>query len=149
MKFNKLRSLLLCLPFLFVALEAEDRKFNKKQLLQNQRIMQKLRLDIAELKGPPDVEQVKQKHVQNADDLLLVINSGRYEGERLERLKALHLKMLNRPEPTQETVNRAHRIKIKKMSHKNKASFKKNNMADYRKQHRQMNKVLKRNPNKK
>jgi hypothetical protein len=35
------------------------------------------------------------------------------------------------------------------MSHKNKASFKKNNMADYRKQHHQMNKVLKRNPNKK
>ena len=74
--------------------------------------MQRLKVDIAELKGPPSVEQVIKKQKESADDLLLVINSGRYEGKRLNYLKEMHNKMLKRPLITQEAINKKHSAMI-------------------------------------
>ena len=81
-------------------------------LEREKRVMQRLKVDIAELKGPPSVEQVIKKQKEYADDLLLVINSGRYEGKRLNYLKEMHNKMLKRPLITQEAINKKHSAMI-------------------------------------
>jgi hypothetical protein len=81
-------------------------------LEREKRVMQRLKVDIAELKGPPSVEQVIKKQKESADDLLLVINSGRYEGKRLNYLKEMHNKMLKRPLITQEAINKKHSAMI-------------------------------------
>lgn len=81
-------------------------------LEREKRLMQRLKVDIAELKGPPSVEQVIKKQKESADDLLLVINSGRYEGKRLNYLKEMHKKMLERPLITQEAINKKHSAMI-------------------------------------
>ena len=81
-------------------------------LEREKRVMQRLKVDIAELKGPPSVEQVIKKQKESADDLLLVINSGRYEGKRLNYLIEMHNKMLKRPLITQEAINKKHSAMI-------------------------------------
>ena len=98
MKNIKLYILLLLTPFMLISLEAEDKS---KQSFQDRQIMERIKLDIAELKGPPSVEDVKDKQMEAANDLLLVINSGRYKGKKLKRLTMIHERMINRPEPTQ------------------------------------------------
>ena len=81
---------------------------------RDKRVLQRLKVDIAELKGPPSVEQVIKKQKESADDLLLVINSGRYEGKRLNYLKEMLKKMLERPLITQEAINKKHSAMINK-----------------------------------
>ena len=81
-------------------------------LEREKQVLQRLKVDIAELKGPPSVEQVIKKQKESADDLLLVINSGRYEGKRLNYLKEMHNKMLKRPLITQEAINKKHSAMI-------------------------------------
>ena len=132
MKDIKLYILLLLTPFLLISLEAEDKS---KQSFQDRQIMERIKLDIAELKGPPSVEDVKAKQMEAANDLLLVINSGRYKGKRLKRLEMMHKKMINRPEPTQESVNKAHTAMVEQMNNKIKLQFQNNN---YKNQHNNM-----------
>ena len=98
----------------FFAVEAET--FESKKNIQGSQIMDQVRVDIAELKGPPDVEVVISKQQEAADDLLLVINSGRYSGNSLNYLKSKHLEMLSRPKPTQADVNLAHKALINNMN---------------------------------
>ena len=129
MKDIKLYILLLLSPFLLISLEAEDKS---KQSFQDRQIMERIKLDIAELKGPPSVEDVKDKQMEAANDLMLVINSGRYTGKRLKRLKIMHERMINRPEPTQESVNKAHTAMVEQMNKKIKLQFQNNN---YKNQH--------------
>lgn len=153
MKFSKTYLLLLTLPFLFGALEAEDKKNYKKQSFQDKQIMERLKLDIAEIKGPPSLDDVKQKQAQAADDLLLVINSGRYEGKRLERLKILHERMLQRPDPTQLEINKAHNLMIEKMRNANNQRLNKSakniNMQNSRNQMQEMREIMHKNPSRK
>ena len=132
MKNIKLYILLLLTPFMLISLEAEDKS---KQSFQDRQIMERIKLDIAELKGPPSVEDVKAKQMEAANDLLLVINSGRYKGKRLKRLEMMHKKMINRPEPTQESVNKAHTAMVEQMNNKIKLQFQNNN---YKNQHNNM-----------
>ena len=75
MKFAFITTMLVSMPLFAVAVE------------QERKVMDRLRVDIAELKGPPSVEQVIKIQQERADDLLMVINSGRYEGMRLNYLK--------------------------------------------------------------
>ena len=77
MNFKLILTILISIP-LFSTAANQDR---------DKRVLQRLKVDIAELKGPPSVEQVIKKQKESADDLLLVINSGRYEGKRLNYLK--------------------------------------------------------------
>ena len=132
MKNIKLYILLLLTPFMLISLEAEDKS---KQSFQDRQIMERIKLDIAELKGPPSVEDVKDKQMEAANDLLLVINSGRYKGKKLKRLKMMHERMINRPEPTQESVNKAHTAMVEQMNNKIKLQFQNNN---YKNQHNNM-----------
>ena len=85
---------------------------SEANLEREKQVLQRLKVDIAELKGPPSVEQVIKKQKESADDLLLVINSGRYEGKRLNYLKEMHNKMLKRPLITQEAINKKHSAMI-------------------------------------
>jgi hypothetical protein len=102
MNFKLILTILLSIPLFSSAANLE----------RDKRVMQRLKVDIAELKGPPSVEQVLKKQKESADDLLLVINSGRYEGKRLDYLKEMHNKMLKRPLITQEAINKKHSAMI-------------------------------------
>ena len=151
MKNIKLYILLLLTPFILISLEAEDKS---KQSFQDRQIMERIKLDIAELKGPPSVEDVKAKQMEAANDLLLVINSGRYKGKRLKRLEMMHKKMINRPEPTQESVNKAHTAMVEQMNNKIKLQFQNNNfknqhnnMRESKIQMREMRENIGNNPN--
>ena len=149
MKNIKLYILLLLTPFILISLEAEDKS---KQSFQDRQIMERIKLDIAELKGPPSVEDVKAKQMEAANDLLLVINSGRYKGKRLKRLEMMHKKMINRPEPTQESVNKAHTAMVEQMnnkikSHNNNFKNQNNNMRESKIQMQEMRETIGNNPN--
>lgn len=149
MKNIKLYILLLLTPFMLISLEAEDKS---KQSFQDRQIMERIKLDIAELKGPPSVEDVKAKQMEAANDLLLVINSGRYKGKRLKRLEMMHKKMMNRPEPTQESVNKAHTAMVEQMnnkikSHNNNFKNQNNNMRESKIQMQEMRETIGNNPN--
>ena len=102
MKFKLILTILISIPLFSSAANLEREK----------QVLQRLKVDIAELKGPPSVEQVIKKQKESADDLLLVINSGRYEGKRLNYLKEMHNKMLKRPLITQEAINKKHSAMI-------------------------------------
>ena len=149
MKNIKLYILLLLTPFMLISLAAEDKS---KQSFQDRQIMERIKLDIAELKGPPSVEDVKAKQMEAANDLLLVINSGRYKGKRLKRLEMMHKKMINRPEPTQESVNKAHTAMVEQMnnkikSHNNNFKNQNNNMRESKIQMQEMRETIGNNPN--
>jgi hypothetical protein len=151
MKNIKLYILLLLTPFMLLSLEAEDKS---KQSFQDRQIMERIKLDIAELKGPPSVEDVKDKQMEAANDLMLVINSGRYTGKRLKRLEMMHERMINRPEPTQESVNKAHTAMVEQMNKKIKLQFQNNNfknqhnnMRESKIQMREMRENIGNNPN--
>ena len=102
MNFKLILTILISIP-LFSTAANQDR---------DKRVLQRLKVDIAELKGPPSVEQVIKKQKESADDLLLVINSGRYEGKRLNYLNEMHNKMLKRPLIAQEAINKKHSAMI-------------------------------------
>lgn len=102
MNFKLILTILISIPLFSSAANLEREK----------QVLQRLKVDIAELKGPPSVEQVIKKQKESADDLLLVINSGRYEGKRLNYLKEMHKKMLERPLITQEAINKKHSAMI-------------------------------------
>ena len=149
MKNIKLYILLLLTPFMLISLEAEDKS---KQSFQDRQIMERIKLDIAELKGPPSVEDVKAKQMEAANDLLLVINSGRYKGKKLKRLTMMHERMINRPEPTQESVNKAHMAMVEQMnnkikSHNNNFKNQNNNMRESKIQMQEMRETIGNNPN--
>jgi hypothetical protein len=102
MNFKLILTILISIPLFSSAANLE----------REMQVLQRLKVDIAELKGPPSVEQVIKKQKESADDLLLVINSGRYEGKRLNYLKEMHNKMLKRPVITQEAINKKHSAMI-------------------------------------
>lgn len=106
--------MLISLTFFAVADEAE------------RRVMERLRVDIAELKGPPDVKVIIERQEQAAEDLLLVINSGRYEGRKLKYLKKVHSRMVLKPKTTQEEVNRTHTAMIERMRNNHENNLKNN-----------------------
>lgn len=106
--------MLISFPFFAVADEAE------------RRVMERLRVDIAELKGPPDVKVIIERQEQAAEDLLLVINSGRYEGRKLKYLKKVHSRMVLKPKTTQEEVNRTHTAMIERMRNNHENNLKNN-----------------------
>ena len=73
----------------------------------------KLKIDLAELKGPPSVADFKQNKADKLADLNLLINSGKYDDGQLKRLKAMHEKLMERELPTQEELNNRHERRIK------------------------------------
>ena len=78
----------------------------------------KLKLDLAKLKGPPLLADLEAKRTNRIADLDLLINSGKYEGKRLDRLISMREKALNTELPSQEEINLRHEKRIKMMDRK-------------------------------
>ena len=75
----------------------------------------KMKLDLAELKGPPSLADFKAKLADRIANLDLLIDSGKYEGPALERLSRMREKVLNTEHPSQDEINLRHERKIKMM----------------------------------
>ena len=75
----------------------------------------KIKLDLAELKGPPLLADFKAKKADRIANLDLLIDSGKYEGPALERLSRMREKVLNTELPSQDEINLRHERKIKMM----------------------------------
>ena len=75
----------------------------------------KMKLDLAELKGPPSLADLKAKKADRIANLDLLIDSGKYEGPALERLSRMREKVLNTELPSQDEINLRHERKIKMM----------------------------------
>ena len=75
----------------------------------------KMKLDLAELKGPPLLADLKAKKADRIANLDLLIDSGKYEGPALERIFRMREKVLNTELPSQEEINLRHERKIKMM----------------------------------
>ena len=75
----------------------------------------KMKLDLAELKGPPLLADLKAKKADRIANLDLLIDSGKYEGPALERLSRMREKVLNTELPSQDQINLRHERKIKMM----------------------------------
>ena len=75
----------------------------------------KMKLDLAELKGPPLLADLKAKKADRIANLDLLIDSGKYEGPALERLSRMREKVLNTELPSQDEINLRHERKIKMM----------------------------------
>ena len=84
----------------------------------------KMQLDLAELKGPPLLVDLKAKKASRIADLDLLINSGKYEGRALERLSDMREKVINTELPTQDQINLRHERKIKMMKNRMKSRVK-------------------------
>ena len=78
----------------------------------------KLKLDLAKLKGPPLLADLEEKRTNRIADFELLINSGKYEGKRLDRLISMREKALNTELPSQEEINLRHEKRIKMMDRK-------------------------------
>ena len=78
----------------------------------------KMKLDLAELKGPPLLVDLKAKRASRIADLNLLINSGKYEGRALERLSDMREKVVNAEFPSQDQINLRHERKIKVMKNR-------------------------------
>ena len=78
----------------------------------------KLKLDLAKLKGPPLLAELEAKRKNRIADLDLLINSGKYEGKKLDRLISMREKVLNTELPSQEQINLRHQKRIKMMDQK-------------------------------
>ena len=100
----------------------------------------KLKIDLAELKGPPSVADFEQNKADKLADLNLLINSGKYDDGQLKRLKAMQEKLMEREIPTQEVLNNRHerRIKMaKRKMHSHTEMLKRQHRHEGRKRERQ------------
>lgn len=77
-----------------------------------------LKLDLAKMKGPPLLADLEAKRTSRIADLDLLINSGKYEGKKLDRLISMREKVLNTELPSQEEINLRHEKRIKMMDRK-------------------------------
>ena len=93
-------------------------KMKQKAGMENWAMMARLKLDLAELKGPPLVAEVAEKKAEKLSDLDLLIASGKYEGMRLRRLKMMRNKIANEEIPSQEVINQRHEERLKKANKK-------------------------------
>ena len=87
--------------------------------------MAKIKLDLAEMKGPRSVAEVKEMRENRLADLDLLINSGKYKTEQLARLEGARDRLMSMELPTQEMLNERHQTLIKraKQMMKNKAQM--------------------------
>ena len=75
----------------------------------------KMKLDLAELKGPPLLADLRAKKADRIANLDLLIDSGKYDGPALERLSRMREKVINTELPSQDEINLRHERKIKMM----------------------------------
>ncbi|MBL6820190.1 MAG: hypothetical protein ISQ61_02950 [SAR86 cluster bacterium] len=106
--------------------------------IENRAMMARLKLDLADLKGPPSVAEVTEKKAERLSNLDLLIASGKYEGIRLRRLEMIRNKIAKEEIPSQEIINQRHEERLKKANKKLQKS--KNRQEKARKQKRKYRK---------
>lgn len=105
------------------AIFADDHRMEPK--MKQKMWMAKIKLDLAEMKGPRSVAEVKEMRENRLADLDLLINSGKYKAEQLARLEGARDRLMSMELPTQEMLNERHQTRIKraKQMMKNKAQM--------------------------
>ena len=107
-KLTLLLSLLVLIPFLSADHHKGDRGEMRMKMWQA-----KLKVDLAELKGPPSLAMLEEKKSNRLADLDLLINSGKYKEGELKRIKAMREKLMERELPSQEALNERHDRRLK------------------------------------
>jgi small-conductance mechanosensitive channel len=117
-----MRTILLIVSIFFYSglffADHHGKKMKQKVGMENRAMMTRLKLDLAELKGPPSVAEVAAKKAERLSNLDLLIASGKYEGERLRRLEMMRDKIVNQEIPSQEAINQRHEDRLKKANKK-------------------------------
>ena len=105
------------------AIIADDHRMGPE--MKQKMWMAKIKLDLAEMKGPRSVAEVKEMRENRLADLDLLINSGKYKAEQLARLEGARDRLMSMELPTQEMLNERHQTLIKraKQMMKNKAQM--------------------------
>ena len=78
----------------------------------------KLKMDLAELKGPPSLADLKLKKENRIADLDLLINSGKYKGDALERLINMRSRVMEANLPSQDQINQRYDRRLRAMKFK-------------------------------
>jgi len=107
-KLTLLLSLLILIPFL-----SADHHKDERGDMRMKMWLAKLKVDLAELKGPPSLAILKEKKTNRLSDLDLLINSGNYKEGDLKRIKEMRKKLMERELPSQEALNERHDRRLK------------------------------------
>ena len=103
-----MKKILFLLFFVISGLMIADDHKRMPADMQNKMWMVKLKMDLAELKGPPSLAELKTKRENRLVDLDLLIDSGKYKGNALERLTSMRNRVLETNLPSQDQINQRH-----------------------------------------
>ena len=113
-----MKKILFLLFFVISGLMIADGHKRMPADMQNKMWMAKLKMDLAELKGPPSLAELNTKRENRLADLDLLIDSGKYKGNALERLTSMRNRVLETNLPSQDQINQRHDRRLRMMKSK-------------------------------
>ena len=119
-----MKKILFLLFFVISGLMIADDHKRMPADMQNKMWMVKLKMDLAELKGPPSLAELKTKRENRLADLDLLIDSGKYKGNALERLTSMRNRVLETNLPSQDLINQRHDRRLRMMKSKMRSRVK-------------------------
>ena len=119
-----MKKILFLLFFVISGLMIADDHKRMPADMQNKMWMAKLKMDLAELKGPPSLAELKIKRANRLADLDLLIDSGKYKGNALERLTSMRNRVLETNLPSQDQINQRHDRGLRVMKSKMRSRVK-------------------------
>ena len=119
-----MKKILFLLFFVISGLMIADDHKRMPANMQDQMWMAKLKMDLAELKGPPSLTELKAKRESRIADLDLLINSGKYKGNALDRLTSMRNRVMETNLPSQEQINQRHDRRLRMMKSKMRSRVK-------------------------
>jgi len=119
------------------AIFADDHRMGP-EMKQKMWMAAKIKLDLAEMKGPRSVAEVKEMRENRLADLELLINSGKYKAEQLARLEGARDRLMSMELPTQEMLNERHQALVKRAKQRMKNNAQMRNGMDRERQKRWM-----------
>ena len=119
-----MKKILFLLFFVISGLMIADGHKRMPADMQNKMWMAKLKMDLAELKGPPSLAELKIKRANRLADLDLLIDSGKYKGNALERLTSMRNRVLETNLPSQDQINQRHDRGLRVMKSKMRSRVK-------------------------
>ena len=119
-----MKKILFLLFFVISGLMIADGHKRMPADMQNKMWMAKLKMDLAELKGPPSLAELNTKRENRLADLDLLIDSGKYKGNALERLTSMRNRVLETNLPSQDQINQRHDRRLRMMKSKMRSRVK-------------------------
>ena len=119
------------------AIFADDDRMGP-EMKQKMWMAAKIKLDLAEMKGPRSVAEIKEMRENRLADLELLINSGKYKAEQLARLEGARDRLMSMELPTQEMLNERHQALVKRAKQRMKNNAQMRNGMDRERQKRWM-----------